>query len=40
MDRSFSNLREGLDAMWTDIEMAQEVFDGFGRIEDRPPVAA
>ena len=40
MDRSFSNLREGLDAMWTDIEMAQETFDGFGKIEDRPPVAA
>ena len=40
MGRSFSNLREGLDAMWTDIEMAQEVFDGFGRIKDRPPMAA
>jgi hypothetical protein len=40
LGRSFSNLREGLDAMWTDIEMAQDVFDGFGRIEDRPAVAA
>jgi len=40
MGRSFSNLREGLDAMWTDIEMAQEIFDGFGRIENRPPIAA
>ena len=40
LGRSFSNLREGLDAMWTDIEMAQGVFDGFGKIEDRPPLAA
>jgi hypothetical protein len=40
LDRSFSNLREGLDAMWTDIEVAQEMFDGFGRVSDRPAVAA
>jgi hypothetical protein len=40
LDRSFSNLREGLDAMWTDIEIAQGTFDGFGRISDRPSVAA
>ena len=40
LGRSFTNLREGLDAMWTDIEMAQETFDGFGSIEERPPLAA
>ncbi len=40
MGRSFSNLREGLDAMWTDIEITQEIFDDFGKVGDRTPVAA
>jgi hypothetical protein len=40
MGRSFSNLREGLDAMWTDIEITQEIFDDFGKVGDRTPIAA
>lgn len=39
MGRAFANLRAGLDAAWTDVEIAQETFDRFGR-SDRQAVAA
>lgn len=38
--RSFANLRAGLDAAWNDVEIAQEMFDRFGKKGDRQPVAA
>jgi hypothetical protein len=43
MGRSFANLREGLDAAWNDVEIAQETFDRFGKVADmadRQAVAA
>jgi len=40
MRTSLSNLRGGSDAMWTGIEIAQDAFDGFGKVGDQPLVAA
>jgi len=37
---SLSNLRGGSDAMWTNIEIEQPTFDGFGDFGDPPLVAA
>lgn len=31
MRTTLSNLRSGSDAMWTSIEIAQDMFDGFGK---------
>lgn len=39
MTRSFSNLRAGADATWTDIEIAQGTFDRFGKMRGRALVA-
>jgi len=32
---SLTNLRSGTDAMWSHMEIAQDVFEGFGQSRDR-----
>jgi hypothetical protein len=38
--RGLANLRVGGDASWTNVEIAEEIFESFGRIECRMPISA
>ena len=40
LGKGFANLRAGLDAVWSDIEITLEEFERFGKTGDRPQVAA
>ena len=40
MGRSFANLRAGLDAAWTDVEIPEETFHQFGRKNEHQWAAA
>jgi hypothetical protein len=40
LGRAFANLRAGLDAAWNDVEIAEGEFDQFGKVSERPRLAA